>query len=283
VGLPVVLGQPWGSWRVAGLMLAALMLVPLGISVAATAGRDAPGEVAPHRESMWSVLRNRAFRRTSALFLAAWSSIAVLSALVPFYVEHHLRHPELLDATFAAIQLSALACIPGVVWLAARREKHLAYAALVGSWALVMLFLAAVPQGAATTALFIATLAGPGVAAAHVLPWSMLPDVVELDRAEQGLDRAGAFYGVMTFLEKLATALALWGLGLGLQLAGYEEGAATQPELAQLAIRVLIGPVPAVVLVLAAIGAVWLPPLTRDAHRQLVERLHRAPAGPPTV
>jgi GPH family glycoside/pentoside/hexuronide:cation symporter len=274
VGLPVVLGQPWGSWRIAGVALGCLMVGPLLLCVVATAGRDRA--VVEHGEgSMWSVLHNPAFRRTSALFLAAWTCIAVLSALIPFYVEHHLRHPELLDATFAAIQLSALANIPLVVWLSGRVEKHVAYAALVGSWALVMLALAATPAGTGAPLLGLALLVGPGVAAAHVLPWSMLPDVVELDRVELGSDRAGAFYGVMTFLEKLATAAALWALGFGLQLAGYVEGAAEQPELARLAIRVMIGPIPAIVLLLAAIGAWYFPPLTRAAHQALVAKLER--------
>jgi GPH family glycoside/pentoside/hexuronide:cation symporter len=207
------------------------------------------------------------------LFLLAWSTINVLAALVPFYAHHHLHHPELLDALLAGIQVSALVAIPGVVWLSNRLQKHIAYAVCVLVWGAMLLALAAVPEGAVVPAIVLACLVGPGVAAAHVLPWSMLPDVVEEDRVQQGEDRAGAFYGAMTFLEKSGTAIALWGLGIALELAGYAEGAATQPESARVAICVLIGPVPAVVLLVAAWLAWRRPPMTRDEHRGLVQAI----------
>ena len=225
---------------------------------------------------MWSVLRNQAFRRTAVLFVLAWTSIATLSALVPFFVNHHLRHPALLDAAFAAIQVSALICIPLVAWMARRWDKARAYAICIASWALVLLGLAAVPAGTGVAALAVAALCGPGVAAAHVLPWSMLPDVVEADQVATGEDRAGAFYGVMTFLEKSATAVALWGVGVGLEVAGWVEGAASQSAGALQALLVMIGPVPAAALALAVLLALLRPPMGRDAHRALVRRLASA-------
>ncbi|MCB9780252.1 MAG: MFS transporter [Alphaproteobacteria bacterium] len=277
VGLPVLVQQT-GSFGRAAAVLGAVALPPLLWTVWATRGRDLPAAAAATTaaESFWSVLRVPAFRRTATLFLCAWSSIAVLSALVPFYVEHVLLHPGLLDAAFAAIQLSALLAIPLVSWLARRFEKHVAYGVAIASWAVVLVGLAAVPTGTGAPALVVAALVGPGVAAAHVLPWSMLPDVIEADAAERGHERAGAFYGAMTFLEKAATAVALWSLGIGLQAAGYVEGAAAQPESARLAIRVLIGPAPAVVLLAAAAFALLAPPLTRAAHGRLVARLATA-------
>jgi GPH family glycoside/pentoside/hexuronide:cation symporter len=276
VGMPVLL-EVTGSFRYAGAALGLVMLPPLFAAVWATAGRDRPVEV-ENELPMWSVLKNRAFRRVTALFLCAWSSIAALSSLVPFFVEHHLHHPELLDLVFASLQLSALAFVPLVVWVSGRVEKHVAYAVAIGSWGLVLCGLAAIPEGTGYGALAIAALAGPGIAAAHVLPWSMLPDVIETDTAEHGVERAGAFYGVMTFLEKCGTAGALWVLGLALQVAGYAEGAAAQPESARLTILALIGPVPAVVLLCAAAAAIAWPPVTREAHRAVVAQLRAARA-----
>lgn len=274
IGVPVLLAE--GGWRLAGLGLAALIVPPILVTVWATRGRDHPVED-PQDAPIWGVLGLPAFRKVALLFVVAWGCIGVLGALVPFYVQHHLRHPELLDLTFAAIQLSALVAVPAVAWAAERSEKHLAYAVGMGTWAAVLLALALVPAGTGAPALVLAALVGPGVAAAHVLPWSMLPDVVEADRLATGHDRAGSFYGMMTFLEKCATAVALWLLGVGLSLAGYAEGASSQPESAQAAIRWLIGPVPGGVLVAAALWAWRSPPLTRAEHRALVERLRAGP------
>ena len=268
-----MLARQTGSWAFAGCVLAGVMVPGLLITVFATRGRDPVEPSSPAPPETWSVLRSRPFRRTALLFVLAWTSIATLSALVPFYVNHHLRHPELLDAAFAAIQVSALVTIPLVTLLAARLDKARAYAFCVLAWGLVLLGLAAVPAGTGLPALAVAALCGPGVAAAHVLPWSMLPDVVEADRVETGRDRAGAFYGVMTFVEKSATALALWSVGVALELAGWVEGAEEQTLEAVGAVRLLIGPLPAAVLVLAAVAAWRRPPLSREEHRELVERL----------
>jgi GPH family glycoside/pentoside/hexuronide:cation symporter len=269
-----ILWKGWG-WHVAGAVLALMLVPPLAVTVWTTAGRDPVGpSEAEDERGMWSVLRNRAFRRTAILFLCAWSSIAVLASLVPFYVEHHLHHKDMIDVLLAAIQLSALASIPGIVWVSNRFEKHRAYAVFVVSWAFVLLGLALVPPGTGgALPIVLGVLAGPGVAAAHVLPWSMLPDVVEADEAETGRERAGAFYGVMTFLEQVGTAFALWGVSMMLSVSGYVEQAAEQPETAREMIRWLIGPIPGVVLVAAAVGAWVLPPMTRAAHKALVAGL----------
>ncbi|MCO4746397.1 MAG: MFS transporter [Proteobacteria bacterium] len=272
IGLPMM-RDITGEWGYAGAVLGLLMIPGLVVMLRATRGLDIPPEEPPETPSMWTVLEVQAFRRTAALFLAAWTCIAVLSALVPFYVEHHLHAPHLVDALFAAIQISALVTIPVVVMISRKMEKHVAYTWMIGAWALVMIALSLVPTDGVTAALILGALTGPGVAAAHVLPWSMLPDVVEADRVQNGVDRAGAFYGMMTFLEKAATAVALWSLGMGLQFAGYVEGAEVQSERAVMAVRVMIGPMPAAVLIAAAIGAFLLPPLTRKAHQALLDEL----------
>ena len=264
-----MLQEQTGSYRTGAVVLGVLGVVPLLVCVGATRGRDNPPEQVAEAPAMWSVLNNLAFRRTATLFLAAWTSIAVLSALVPFYTEHHLQAPAFVDTMFAAIQVSAMVSIPGVVWLSQRTEKHVAYAVTLVAWGGVLVGMSLVPPGAKGLALGAAVLAGPGVAAAHVLPWSMLPDVVEADEAETGQRRAGAFYGVMTFLEKMGTAAALNGMLLVLGWAGYVSGAEVQPDAARAAIRWLIGPVPGVVLLLAATYAWFRPPMTRALHRQL--------------
>lgn len=271
--LPLV-ARRTGSWGLGAAMLAVLMIPGLVVMLRATRGRDLEGPPANAATgSMWSVLSNEAFRRTAVLFVLAWTSIATLSALVPFFVNHHLKHPGLLDAAFAAIQFSALLCIPLVAWLARKLDKARAYAVCIATWAVVLLGLAAVPSGTGVAALVVAALCGPGVAAAHVLPWSMLPDVVEADQVATGQDRAGAFYGVMTFLEKSATAVALWGVGVGLEVSGWVEGADVQPDGALRALLVMIGPVPAVALTVAVVLALLRPPMGREVHRALVDAL----------
>ena len=58
------------------------------------------------------------------------------------------------------------------------------------------------------TVLFVLmALAGVGLATNYVMPWSIIPDVVDYDELENGQRREGVFYGMWTFLQKLG-----WGL-----------------------------------------------------------------------
>ncbi|MCA9570558.1 MAG: MFS transporter, partial [Myxococcales bacterium] len=167
------------------------------------------------------------------------------------------------DLLFGAIQISGLFSVPLVVAVARRTQKHTAYALLMGSWAALLLVLAMAPRGVWQITLVMMILAGPGMAAAHVLPWSMLPDVVDADTAANGTDRAGAFYGAMTFLEKVGTALALQSAMLALQLGGYEARAPTQSDMAIDTLALVIGPLPGAVLAAACLLAWLRPPVTR--------------------
>lgn len=246
-----------GSWRAPGLALAVAMVPPVLVAVAATAGRDRVVD-APARPDLGSVLAVPAFRRVATLFLAAWTTLAVVGALIPFYVQHHVGRPELLDAVLAALQVAGLIAVPLVVRLATRTSTVVAYRWALGSFAALLVALAALPGGRVDLVLVIGALSGLGVAGAHVLPWAMLPEVVGADLREHGVDRAGAFYGMMTFLEKLGTAMALGAVGLALEAGGYVEGAATQSEAAVWTIRCLVGLAPAVVLT-AAVLSTWRP------------------------
>jgi GPH family glycoside/pentoside/hexuronide:cation symporter len=270
IGVPMMLASEGGSWRMVGIVLGIASLVPLIATVIATKRYDRPVARPEDAGSALAVVKNAAFIRVVILFAAGWSTIAVLSAAIPFFVEQHMRAPALLDATLAAIQLSALAAIPLVSWLAGRFEKHGAYAITIASLAAVLVALTLLPAGHGTLTVFVALLTGPGVAAAHVLPWAMLPDVVDADRARTGLHRDGAFYGVMTFIEKIVTAIVLGALGLFLDLAGYVEGATAQPDSARVAILMAMGPLPAVALICAAFLAWKRPPMTRAEYESIV-------------
>jgi GPH family glycoside/pentoside/hexuronide:cation symporter len=123
-------------------------------------------------------------------------------------------------------------------------------------------------------------LAGIGVATAYLVPWAMLPDVIELDELETGQRREGTFYGFFVLLQKAGLALGLFFVGQVLSLSGYvtpPPGTATpivQPDSALLAIRWMIGPVPAVVLA-AGIVLVYLFPITKAGHEKTLAELVR--------
>jgi GPH family glycoside/pentoside/hexuronide:cation symporter len=250
------------GWRAAALMVCAFVAVPLLITGLTTKERVALPSVAS-RSSMVQVLKNKRFRRVAVLFASSWTTIAVVSALVPFYVEHRIQSVESIPLVFAAIQLSALVFVPLAGWLSEVLDKHLALAGLLATWALAMIPMLWMGPGDMTGVLVCCVLTGPGVAAAHVIPWSMLPDALSLGNKDESESQAGFYYGAMTLCEKLTSALALLLLGVVLEFSGYIPGAVSQPESAVSTVAWLIGPFPALFLLFVAVAAWRKPPATR--------------------
>lgn len=254
-----------GTYGTGMLVLAIVSVVPLLVTFRTTRGLDRPlsGSTAS-QANMLDVFRVPAFRTVAALFLAAWGSLSIVAAILPFYVQHYVGRPDLEDVLFGSIQISGLFSVPLIAWMARRSSKHVAYAVAMGSWALLLLVLSVAPRESWQLTLALLVLAGPGMAAAHILPWSMLPDVVDADSARTGVDRTGAFYGAMTFLEKVGTATALQAALTSLSLGGYVPAAEIQSDRAIQTLSLVLGPLPAVVLGLACFLALWSPPVTRD-------------------
>jgi GPH family glycoside/pentoside/hexuronide:cation symporter len=105
----------------------------------------------------------------------------------------------------------------------------------------------------------------------------MIPDVIENDQLESGQRREGAYYSFAAFFQKLATGIALWGMGQALAMTGYITPSVgnqlpVQPISAVNAIRFFAGPIPALLLFLAVLFATRYP-ITREAHMETLQLL----------
>ena len=80
------------------------------------------------------------------------------------------------------------------------------------------------------------------------------------------------FYSLVTLMQKVASSVAIPLTLLVLQATGYVANAAEQPLSAQTGIRLVIGPVPAVLLLVGILFALRYP-LSREKHAQVVADL----------
>ena len=77
------------------------------------------------------------------------------------------------------------------------------------------------PQGPTPLIYVVAFVAGMGFSAQYVFPWSMIPDVLEVDQAQTGERHEGVYFGVNNFLGKLTGAIGIAASGWALKLYGY--------------------------------------------------------------
>jgi GPH family glycoside/pentoside/hexuronide:cation symporter len=224
---------------------------------------------------------NRAFRYVTGIYLLSWLVVQTVSTIVVYYLTYWLRRPNDVAPVILAVQGSALIWL--FIWTAVSKrvgKKGVYYRGMI-FWIVVAFLLFAVqPSWPSWVILVLGALAGVGVATAYLVPWAMLPDVIELDELQTGQRREGAYYGFFVLLQKLGLALGLFLVSQALSAAGYitpPAGAAApvvQPDSALLAIRLMIGPIPAVILA-AGILLVHKFPITKEGHEATLRELAR--------
>jgi len=232
----------------------------------------------PSLESLRYVLRNRAFRYVMGLDILSWLAVDILSAVFIYYLKYWIGMSESTASLVLGVILgSALLFLPLFVKLANRIEKKWSFVAGMSTWALIQMTIFFVPQGATTLIWILAALVGIGVSTAHVMPSSMRPDVLEVDELDSGSRQEGVYAGVAVFIRKLSTSLALFLIGVILDWSGYVPQG-VQPESALWAMRLIMGPIPATLLVIAIIIACFYP-LTREKHKAIREELKHGRSG----
>ncbi|MGC8872901.1 MAG: MFS transporter [Chloroflexia bacterium] len=221
------------------------------------------------RESLRAAWSNRPFLFSVGIFLLTWVTMDIVQTLLLFFLKYRMHLEAESDVIMGAIFVTALLVLPFWEWSARRWDKRIAYAAGVAFWAAVQVVLVVIrPEFGFPVVLALAVLAGIGVAAAHVLPWAMIPDAVEWDEWMTGQRHEGIFYSLVTLMQKVASSLAIPLVLLALDLAGYVPNAPEQSLRVQQAIQFLMGGVPAILLSAGILFALSYP-LSRRQHAEV--------------
>jgi GPH family glycoside/pentoside/hexuronide:cation symporter len=258
-----------------GLVFGIVSALPLLLVFFGTREREAyMAQAQPGiRESLRAVRGNRPFMFSLIMFLLTWVSIAVIQATLLYYIKYVIQREALNDLIMAVIFITALVVLPFWTWVSKRWGKRRAYIAGIAFWAVMQIVLILVgPSTGVPVIIGLCMLAGVGVGAAHVLPWAIIPDAIEWGEWQTGERHEGMFYSMVTLLHKVAASIAVPLALMLLDLSGYVPNAAQQPSSALLGIRVIIGPIPAVLLC-AAIAFAIRYPLDRDAYARVCREL----------
>ena len=225
------------------------------------------------RQSLRAARQNRPFVLGLIIFLLTWVAVEIVQAMLLFFIKYVVQREPQNDLIMAVIFVTAILALPIWEWTSRRWSKRWAYVAGIAFWAVVQLVLITVnPSTSLTLILFLCFLAGIGVAAAHVLPWSIIPDAVEWGEWQTGERHEGMFYSLVTLTRKVTTSIAIPLALLLLEFTGYVPNAPQQPANALWGIRIAIGPIPAALLCIGILFA-FRYPLTRDQYAQVAQEL----------
>ncbi|MBD1876642.1 MFS transporter [Nodosilinea sp. FACHB-131] len=225
----------------------------------------------PFLQQIKVVFSNRAFVFVVGIYLFAWLALQMTASIIPFYATFWMG----LDSYFLAallVQGTAIVMMVVVNYLSRRLGKQEVFYIGIGTWIIAQIALFFVQPGQVAALYLLCIVISFGVATAYVVPWAMLPDVIELDEIKTGQRREGIFYAFMTLLQKVGLALGLFLVSLALQFSGFVSEAAQQSDSALLAIRIFIGPVPMVLLAMSVLLTRFYP-ITRQMHQEMLLKL----------
>ena len=284
---PIIVGladDPRTGYMISGAIWAIVSTIPCFIVVAYTRERPESLQVSneqpiPFHEQLRIIFSNRPYLYVIGLYLCSWLALQLVSAVLVFYLTYYLGIPDQLPVTLLAIQGSSFIFL--FVWsaLSRRLDKRLVY--IIGGviWVIVQISLFLLRPDQSYLVIPLSIIAGAGVAVAYLIPWAMMPDVMELDELMTKRRREGVFYGFMVLLQKTGIAIGIFLVGRALDAAGYITPSdavpvPVQPESALNAIRLFIGPIPAVILLVSLVLAYYYP-ITRTRHARILSILER--------
>jgi GPH family glycoside/pentoside/hexuronide:cation symporter len=245
--------NPRLGWSMTGLILGALMALTTLLTFAGTrekahAAADYPTE--GFFDTYREVFKNGPYVRLLLTYGLHIMGITFLQSILPYYTEYVYGRPDLTTPALGILLLSAMAFIPVSVLVSRKIGKKRTYQicfAIISSACLAVFFFG--QAGGVGGFLALMGYAGVGVGFSYVAPYAMIPDAIDYGKAG-GNRKEGAYYGIWTFVSKLGTALSVFVSGGILALGGYQANA-EQSGKAVTAIRLLAGPVPALILAAA--------------------------------
>ena len=230
-------------------------------------------------EQIKIVFNNKPFLFVIGIYLFSWLGVQITASVIPYFVMYCMKFKE-SDVPGVIIGVQGTALLMLFVWgaLSKRVGKKAVYFMGMFLWIIAAIGLFFLQPGQIGLLYALAVIAGSGVSVAYLVPWSMMPDVIELDELQTGQRREGVFYGFMVLLQKFGLAFGLFLVGIALQYAGFQEKISgqtelpIQPESALWAIRIAIAPVPIICLI-GGLFLTYFYPITREMHAEILLKL----------
>ncbi|XP_051887521.1 sodium-dependent lysophosphatidylcholine symporter 1-like [Pristis pectinata] len=167
------------------------------------------------------------------------------------------------------ILVSATIMVPFWQWVLVKFGKKSAlFVGLI--WYIPPLITIVTVNGNLPVIIVMAIAAGVSLAVAFLLPWSMLPDVVDDFRAKNPhcVDLEPLFYSFYVFFTKFATGASLGFSTLCLHFSGYRPGSCEHIPAVAKTLKVLMAPVP-IMLVIIGLTIFYFYPINETRRREL--------------
>lgn len=265
------------QYMILGGVSGVLIVLAIAVCVVGTYGQYRPvmrqqPELSPHPigRQLRQVFQNRAFRWVMGLYLCSWVGVQVTAAMLPYFVTDWMDLGEQHFTQMAiAVQGSSVVLMPFWLWVTKRTSKQMVYFAGAPLALLGVGGLGWVQPGQIGLMYVTGLITGAGLSTFYLVPFAMLPDVIDDEELRTGERQEGIFISLMVFLQKVGVAIAIF-------LSGWMLDWANQigPDARLTVIRLLASAMPSL-LIFGGLYCVYRYPLSRQAHHRIRLQLER--------
>ncbi len=243
-------GFAQAAWAIGGIATLAVLGAFLGTR---EDGSVKPAAAMSARAVLNVIAGHRSFRALLGAAALGALALSFVQSMILYVLHHVMREtaPEIELMAFVINAVTAIASYPLWTRFSARVGKAMAFRVGLGVSSLAFGTVFFVGPGDYVALALVMAFSG----AANVGFWTLLhalnADCADQDAARHGQRREGLFMGFSALVKKLAIAGAAAGVGIGLSVIGYEEGAAPSSEVV-FRLQLLFA-VPPTVLVIGAL------------------------------
>ena len=226
--------SPIWAWRSVFTVFAAIGITCLLLSAYAFNEKDYVEENTKPKESILKsfalVFKNKNFVVFTAGDLFSGVSMAFFQTAMLYYITMLLNVPE--SQSFLVMLTAivvAIALFPLIIKLSRKYNKKtpLVAASVVFTVVFGIIYFgdklaALAPGNELIVGLIVGVIVAFPFASINILPQSIMSDIIQLDSVENGVNREGIFSAVKTFIEKVASAVAMMGVSSILAIGAIE-------------------------------------------------------------
>ncbi len=230
-----------------------------------------------------STLKNKSLRIHTAMYITAYVSMDIFNALLIYFIRDYLNQYANYQVLLGIVVVIQMISLFVVMKLVNKFGNAMTYRIHAAVWMVAVIALFSInPNIPVWGILIIGAFVGFGLSGCVMTPYNMLAFVVDADEMITTKRREGIYAGMMTFLRKIAQALALFMVGVGLELVKYQKPIddviQTQTPETLLGIRLmfLLGPV---ILLLLGIISSFRYKISPDNHLVLMKEINRLKKG----
>lgn len=237
-----------------------------------------PAHVSPATSmSFWdsyrSIFKNKPYVLILATYVLNQLGVTLMSTAVIYYCKYILGAENMVTIAMVILLVTAFLFVPINVLISKKVGKKIPYGfgMILMAIALVLVFLFGNSMGV-NFFLVMVFIVGIGQGFTYASPYTIVADAIEYDYSITGHRREGVFLGVWSWFAKVSQALAVFLMGLTLQFMGYVPNIMPQTPSSQLGIELFLGPVNAVLFVIAAI-ILYYYPITQERYKEVLAKI----------